>query len=234
MLHELRRGAARIGLDIKRFRPHPWRPVQLSIEIPTIIDVGAADGTPELYNAYPSSKIVAIDPIAEQLARLEAKLVDRDVDYIETALGDHEGQVELHVDHDNLLKSTANKRTELTASNGPSTARIVRMRRLDDLVAQGGWQPPYALKIDTEGHELAVLTGATETLSKCAVVYCETSVAGRFAGGYRFSQVARFMLDLGFDLVDVIDAPVGVDGRTVFLDCVWMPGVGGASGARSS
>jgi hypothetical protein len=36
------------------------------------------------------------------------------------------------------------------------------------------------------------------------------------------------MLELGFELVDVIDAPTGRDGRTVLLDCVWLRRPGAA------
>ena len=215
--------ATRIGLDVRRFRPHPWLPLGLGVEVATIIDVGAADGTSELYEAFPSAKIIAIDPINEQLDCLRTKLGDRAAEYIGAAVGREDGQVELYLDRDNALKSSLNQRTELTMSEGPLGTRTVPVRRLDDLFEEGAWQVPLALKIDTEGHELAVLAGAEKTLASCAVVYCETSVAARFEGGYRFSEVANFMLDHGFELVDVIDAPVGRDGRTVFLDCVWLP-----------
>ena len=30
-----------------------------------IVDVGAADGTPELYNAYPGAKFILIEPLIE-------------------------------------------------------------------------------------------------------------------------------------------------------------------------
>jgi FkbM family methyltransferase len=224
LLHGLRHTAGRIGLDVRRLRAHPWRPIQLALEVATILDVGAADGTPDLYRAYPSAKIVAIDPIAEQLARLRLKLGGRTAEYVEAALGDRDGSVELHVDRTNILKSSVSARTALTASDGRLEPRVVRVRRLDDVVAEHNWPAPFALKIDTEGQELAVLSGAEETLSGCAVVYCETSVAARFEGGYTFSDVARHMLGHGFELVDVIDAPTGRDGRTIFLDCVWLRG----------
>jgi FkbM family methyltransferase len=222
LLHRLRQTAQRVGLDVRRFRPHPWRPLGLATEVKTILDVGAADGTPDLYEAYPSANIVAIDPIGEQLARLRENLAGRSAEYIEAAVGDREGTVELHIDRANILKSSVSSRTALTASDGGSDRRMVPMRPLDDLVAEHNWLTPFALKIDTEGHEVAVLSGAERTLSDCAVVYCETSVAARFENGYQFSDVAGRMLELGFELVDVIDAPIGRDGRTLFLDCVWL------------
>lgn len=216
------RMARLLGLDVRRLRLHPWRPLQLAGHVPTILDVGSADGTPDLYSAYPSAKIIAIDPIAEQLDRLRGKLGTRSAEYIEAAAGDLDGSVELFIDHTNILKSSISPRTTLTASGGTLTRRVVRMRRLDDIVAENSWSTPFALKIDTEGHELSVLAGAEKTLSSCAVVYCETSVAARFEDGYGFSDLARHMHERGFELVDIIDAPNGRDGRTIFLDCVWL------------
>jgi FkbM family methyltransferase len=165
---------------------------------------------------------------SQQLARLRPSLAGRTAEYVEAAVGDRDGTVELHIDRTNILKSSFNSRTALTASDGGVDRRMVPMRPLDDLVVEHNWLAPFALKIDTEGHELAVLSGAEQTLSGCAVVYCETSVAARFESGYQFSDVACRMLELGFELVDVIDAPTGRDGRTVFLDCVWLRRPGAA------
>jgi FkbM family methyltransferase len=220
----IRRGFGAVGLEVRRARPHPWRPEGVAIAAGTILDVGAADGTPELYAAFPDAHLVAFDPIPEQLERLRRSVESREsVELIEVALGSSPGRAELHIPTARPLKSSLHTRTALTAESGDYDTRAVQVRRLDDVVQEHTWPTPFILKVDTEGHDLEVLEGAVETLRACAVVYCETSLSRRFDGGYRFADMSRFMFDQGFDLVDVLDAPRARDGRTAYLDCVWVP-----------
>jgi FkbM family methyltransferase len=197
--------------------------VELAKEPRTILDVGAANGTPQLYGAYPDALIVAFEPLAEQLERLRLTLKGRPSELVPVAIGDSTDEVRLSIDTTNALKSSLYSRTMLTRDSKPSTERTVPMRRLDDLVSESGWEPPYVLKVDTEGHELAVLSGATATLRDACVIYCEVSVGPRFNGSYRFSEVAALLIQERFELVDVLDAPRGPDGRTLLIDSVWMP-----------
>lgn len=187
------------------------------------MDVGAADGTPDLYRAFPDAHLVAFEPIKEQLEQLKASLGGRSCELMPVAIGSSEGELHLSVDSTNLLKSSFHCRTDLTMSPGSPVTRPVPLRKLDAIVQEYNWPPPYALKIDTEGHEFDVLLGATQTLSKTVVLYCETSVGHRFQSGYTFSDVARLLIDRGFELMDVLAAPRAVDGRTLFLDAVWAP-----------
>jgi len=212
-----------MGWEVRRRRSRPFRPLDLPVEPRTLLDVGAADGTPELYDAYPDALIVAFDPLIEQLDLLRKKLNPRECEPVQIALGKATGRAELAVDQMNLFKSSLHPRTALTRSNGPTMAQTVSVRALDDLVRERGWAPPFILKIDTEGHELEVLEGAMETLMKTAAIYCETSVAPRFEDGYRFSDIAAFLIASGFELCDVLAAPRLPDGRTSYLDCVWIP-----------
>jgi FkbM family methyltransferase len=229
---ELRRLLVALGYEIHRSRAEPpWRPPGVEFRAGTILDVGAADGTPALYAAYPEANVVAFDPLVEQLNRLERSFGSRTLEAFNVALGAEDGEAVLHIPESILLKSSLHERTALTADGGKITTRTVPVRRLDDLVAEHDWPTPYVLKIDTEGHELAVLEGAIETLRSCAVVYTESSLAKRFVSGYRFRELSEFFYRLDFDLVDVLEAWRGGNGHVYFLDCVWVPG--GAAGPAS-
>lgn len=60
---------------------------------------------------------------------------------------------------------TANQFPEATAEVGPSwTDRIVPCYSGDDLVEEYGYVPPAFMKIDVEGHEVAVLNGCQRLL----------------------------------------------------------------------
>jgi FkbM family methyltransferase len=221
---------ARLGYELRRpSAPPPWRPVGRAFHAGTILDVGAADGTPGLYAAYPEAHIVAFDPLAEQLDRLVSASPQQRIETVNVALGAAEGEAELSVPEDVKLKSSLHQRTALTADGGTISSRRVPVRCLDDLVREHDWPKPYVLKIDTEGHELEVLRGAVETLRDCAVVYTEASLAERFVAGYRFRELSEFFFERDFDLVDVLEAWRGANGHVYFLDCVWTPRADGGS-----
>jgi FkbM family methyltransferase len=210
------------GVEVRRPRPAP------SLRLPgfqagTILDVGAADGTPQLYSAYPEARIVAFDPIAEQLSALKVALAPREVELIEVALGSNRGEVDLHIPNHNVYKSSLCSWTELTAGRAGFTTRQVKMMPLDEVAQAHQWPTPYVLKIDTEGYDLEVLRGATDTLTKCAAVYCEISIADRFESGYHFRDVATFMFEQGFDLADVPRVFRHATGPVLCIDSVWTP-----------
>jgi FkbM family methyltransferase len=218
------RALLRFGLEVRRRRTHPWRPPGTRVSARTIIDVGAADGTPDLYRAFPEAGlVVAFDPIPEQLAKVQRSVGTRNVELHDFALGSSPGSLELQLPDRDIFKSSFHPRTNLTAERGKSATRSVRIQRLDDVARECNWPSPFVLKIDTEGHDLEVLLGATETLAHCAVVYCETSLGSRFEGGYRFSELHQLLYERGFEIVDVLEAPRGPDARVLFLNCVWVP-----------
>lgn len=206
---------------MRRAVDHPWRPPQCPARIGTIIDVGAADGTPELYRAYPEAAIVAIDPLREQLEKVAVGEHRGELTKIATAVGSQNAELELHIPQSELRKASLHTRTALTAESEDVSTRRVPIQRLDDLTQEHQWSTPYVLKIDTEGHDLEVLRGAPQTLTNCPVVYTEASLASRFHEGYGFSHLAQFLFEAGFELVDVLAAPLGRDRRVAFLDCVW-------------
>jgi hypothetical protein len=113
-------------------------------------------------------------------------------------------------------------RTSLSARPGlePVDRYEVNVTTLDQLVAENGYEGAYGIKIDTEGHEIEVLSGATETLRQTEFIIAEVSVKHRFVGGYRFSDMIGFMSSRGFELVDVLN----VQHRLAnFLDCIFIP-----------
>jgi hypothetical protein len=58
-------------------------------------------------------------------------------------------------------------------------------------------------------------------MRECPIIYTEASLGRRFEGGYSFRELTTFMFDAGYELVDVLDAPLGRDRHVAFLDCVW-------------
>lgn len=119
------------------------------------VDVGANFGA----YTYWLSKLcetVAIEPLPECATFLKAAFVD--VRVIECALSDTSGDGHMVVES----RSGRTIHTEAKLSTGVNSpnGQLVEVKRLDDV----GIEEAGFIKIDTEGHELAVLNGALSIL----------------------------------------------------------------------
>ena len=96
------------------------------------------------------------------------------------------------------------------------------MSTLDSLLERHRWQPPFLLKIDTEGHEREVIKGATRMLEQTDVVIAEVSVSPRFEGSYTFAEFIALMDSRGFRLDDILDGQKTIRGPTRYIDGMFV------------
>jgi FkbM family methyltransferase len=176
----------------------------------TVIDIGVAHGTPELYARFPNSYLLLIDPMVESVPFMQQITRDRKGHHLCIALGSRSGQLELQiesVENDKvvLARTSPLERTPLTSRiNAKYKTRVVQMKTLDEVVEEGAYSPPFLVKIDTEGFELEVLSGGTNTLKSASGIIVECSIARRFVGGYEFADLIAFMDDSEFRLERIL------------------------------
>lgn len=172
----------------------------------TVVDVGVAYGTPQLYEAFPAARFVLIEPLSDYKPAIEKVLGKYNGVAHFTAVGAEKATIELEVDLDNFLRSTQFQRTELTKLEGHNLeTRKVEMTTLDDLLGPvDEIARPLVLKIDTEGNELNVLKGAERVLKVTDYVILEASVSKRFEDSYEFSELIEFMATSGFALFSIL------------------------------
>jgi FkbM family methyltransferase len=133
----------------------------------TFVDVGANIG---VYTAWASrcvganGRVLAAEPVPatrrhlEHVVRLNSL---GNVQVIAKALGDGPGTVELWV-----VPNASGLTSVLTPMDASSAQRVeVPQSTLDDELAAAGRPSPTLVKIDVEGYEMAVLTGAVRTLA---------------------------------------------------------------------
>ena len=188
-----------------------------NFEIATLIDIGVGRGTPSLYKLYSNRRIVMIDPFPAVAERCAAWLSDPnfDIKLLNCAAGECETELELSLRGDgSSLQQRIGREKAVTES------ALVRVRRLDDLVAEHAITGPFGIKIDTEGSELGVVRGACETLKNTQFVIAEVSVKQRFKGGYTFSEFVSEMARNGFEVADI----VGIREHSRFFDVLFVPG----------
>lgn len=129
------------------------------------LDIGADVGGFSIAMLESSQSVIAFEPRPSQARALAAMFnaVGAPVRVEAVALSDKPGVTAMRVLESDPGRSTIDRANTLSDEDGSRVGTIeVPMRRLDDL----GMGDVGFVKIDVEGHELAVLRGAAETLQR--------------------------------------------------------------------
>ena len=167
----------------------------------TIIDVGVAVGTPDLYGVFPNAKHLLIEPLEEYRASLDSIVNGlENASYIIAAATKHAGSIIINV-HPDLVGSSLYLENEDSDVNG--VQRTVPAITLDEVCHEYNANGPYMIKVDAQGAELDVLEGASRILEDTQLVILETSLFGFFDGGPQFFECVDFMKKRGFVAYDI-------------------------------
>lgn len=187
----------------------------------TIIDIGVGYGTGSLYRSFPNTKIVLVEALQEYKERLQEICKQYDAVYYLTAASDRTGTLTMHVDPDFIQRSSAHQRTALTRTESKLVIREVPSVRMDEIM--GEYEPPYGIKVDTEGGEMVVLKGCTGILDQTMFLILEASVARRFKRGYAFHELVVFLAEYDFYLFDILHVTYKKNQPGVsFVDAVFV------------
>jgi FkbM family methyltransferase len=165
----------------------------------TIFDIGVADGTPDLYAAFPKAKYYLIDPTRESLPHMQRIVRKLDARIVNLALGDREDEQAIAVRCDDIGGSTF---FDEVGPLGPIRRYVVTVRRFDQVV--DGFDRPALCKIDVQGAEMSVLRGMGERIHDIDAVIVESSVLATLKGGPEIAEVIAYMHGRGFALYDVL------------------------------
>lgn len=176
---------------------------QNGLQPKTIIDVGAASGTPALYEVFPQARHILIEPLEEYIPHLNS-LVDKleQAEYIIAAATPKPGNLVINV-HPDLVGSSLYKEEEDSDVNG--VERTIPGMTLDNMCSERGTEGPYLIKIDTQGYELEVLQGAQTVLKYTDFVILEVSFFEFFKGGPQVYDCLNFMKEQGFVAYEIFD-----------------------------
>lgn len=214
--HVLKRSFHLFNLEVSRREPiAPLQPPRASMEeclslavknglnIRSVFDVGAASGTWPLYRAFPSARHLLVEPLEEFYPTLEHVVTQlSQAELICAAATRKTGKTSIHV-HPDLVGSSFYKEDEDSNVNG--VERTIQGITLDDICVEKGARSPYLIKVDTQGAELDVLSGAEQILSETEMVILEVSFFKFFNGGPQFYDCIQFMHDRGFVVYDIFD-----------------------------
>lgn len=200
------------GLDLQRRQPAALRirttlrgalgqVSRLGFKPQTVIDVGVAFDTRELYEEFSQASILLIEPLVEFEPALQRICETYDAHYVLAAASDKRGTAILNVHDDKLDSSSLQKEAEGPAVDG--TARAVPTVTIDQVCLERKLAGPFLIKADVQGAELLVLDGAVKTLEDTEVAILEVSLFNVYRGGPDFFDVVSNMKKRGFVAYDI-------------------------------
>lgn len=226
----------RAGFEIRRLTQTASPVFQLRtaldhFEVDLVLDVGANTGqfAAELRSAGYKGAFISFEPLADAHKLLEATAAgDAKWNvYKRTAVGDRDGEVEINV-AGNSVSSSVLPMTRLhsaaaagSAYVGKETVPITTMDTIATNVLSDSSQP--FLKIDTQGYEEQVLSGARKMLPRCRGVLCELSLVPLYDGQTLWLELVRYLGDRGFTLWSIQRGFTDPrDGRTLQVDATFF------------
>jgi FkbM family methyltransferase len=163
--------------------------------VPCVVDVGAnvGDYLAEVFGRFPRAIAYAFEPQAAAAAEIRSRFASKHVIVEQCGLSDAPGRAELHAsDSEACVLATLYERPDADSYHGTGVALNRRERvRLETLDRMIDGMPVDWLKIDVEGHELAVLRGGERLLAHTSVVQFEFNDCARIAG-VRFADLLRY------------------------------------------
>lgn len=191
----------------------------------SIIDVGAAFGdfARAAAQVFPDKDLLLVEPLEEYGSRLKALVstFPGHAHWIKAAATRATGHVTFHV-HDDLVGSSMLRETEGAGVDGKE--RTVPTVRLDDEIRARGLAPPYLLKVDVQGNELAVIEGMGAALAGTGFAILEVSFFDFFHGGSSVVDVVAAMAAHGlvpYDVTHPLYRPL--DGALAQIDLCFVP-----------
>jgi len=223
-----------VGLEVSRFSRSPEANL-LSIKhrpIGTIIDVGANEGqfAQMISRFFPSATLIAFEPQQDAFEVLDRWAATRPgkVKCFNKAVGETEGSLMMHkhIHHyssSSILRST-DAHTALTPASEAQAMIPIQMVTLDGFFSQSGLEMPtdILVKMDVQGYEDRVISGARETLRKAKVVIVEVCLDTFYEDQARFETIVSKCGELGLRYGGNLNQAYAKDGHVQVIDAVFL------------
>lgn len=237
----VRKALRKAGWELTRFRPEScqWARLKCMLSahgVDTVLDVGANTGqyAKNLRDAGFKGRIVSFEPISEAHSRL-CRIARKDALWTvaeRMALGDWDGQTQIHVANNSVSSSllpmlashrAADPQSQFVATEAVPIARLdtIAPRFLQDTKS-------IFLKIDVQGYEKKVLEGAPKLLKRTVGLQIELSLTPLYDGETLLQPMVEYLHAMDFDLWALVPGFVhNRSGRLLQVDGVFFHQTGG-------
>jgi len=186
----------------------------------TVLDVGAASGTPSLHDAFPQARFVLVEALQEfepALRALAARTLSCEVHMV--GVSALRGKITLNL-HDDPYGSFVGEARGDTPTHGQREITIVT---LDEIFADNPPALPALAKFDIQGHEIEALKGMERNFDQFDVFIIETSLHITSASPPDLYTVINFMRARGYSVFDMLDGLMRpLDGDLAQIDLVFV------------
>ena len=165
-----------------------------------IVEIGANRGywTREATKYFPRAHYTLVEPQDELKIHVQ-DLIDRgyQIHWINAGAGDQPGVLQFNV-YQYDASSTFCKRPDYLKQIP------VRVRTVNEIVASTGLPTPEMVKIDAEGFDLKVFTGASELFGKTDIFLTECAIVPQDQENTALAMIQK-MAESGYHLIDITD-----------------------------
>jgi FkbM family methyltransferase len=202
--------------------------LQRGLSPATVIDVGANAGqfARAAAEVFPGCRVISFEPLPEAADAFEQNLADcADVELRRTAVGASAGSVAFHPHEYSLASSVLARDPEASdeAWTGERAPIDVPVVRLDDAVDLTAVEAPLLLKLDVQGYEAEVLSGAQQVLQRCDAVLVELALVRAYTGQPLAAELIALLAGQGWRLDAVLDVRSDRTGQIAELDALFTP-----------
>lgn len=187
-----------------------------------VIDAGANRGsfTDAFLRLHRPQRVVLVEAIPELAENLRARYAgDPRISVVAAALSDRSGDAQFEINRSEASSSLLpiDPRNSEWFARDLSVARSIQVPTitLPELMGREGLQTVDLLKLDLQGAERLVLTGAAEVLDRVQVIYTEIFFEQLYAGAWLFWNMNEFLSHRGFKLCGLSNIVHASDGDLV-------------------
>ena len=185
-----------------------WHQLKKLPEIDTLIDIGVGThGTEDLYGRFKNAKLILIDPVDEAKEYAGQLSKKREVKFFHNALGrkddiEKEMKIQKIQGYSSFLEIS-----EINMEDEWVEKRKLKIKKLDTIINDPKSLGKIGIKIDTEGFELDVILGASETLKFTKFVIAEVRHNHEsLKGVYKLQEFMSLMNRNNFSLSMILTA----------------------------
>jgi len=225
-----------IGWELHRLKPSSDPTAQLlaalnQARINTVFDIGANIGqfTSDLFSLGFDGKVISFEPLEEAHAQLSSSAKSNINWFVNprTAVGDRDGETVINVAGNSVSSSILpmlDKHFSAAPASAYTAIQKTSLIRLDSVASQYlNEDSRLFIKVDTQGFEWQVLSGAPETLKQAQGVLLELSLVPLYEGQHLWLETIARIEAEGFTLWSLQQGFTDPrSGRTLQIDAIFL------------